>query len=83
MPSSRSLPGGYVAAAVVLLRRGAECVGDDLLNVAAFACRAFGQAVECPAVDGNRDGHRDVRVTGRDAYLSPCEPSSNASGALS
>jgi hypothetical protein len=33
----------HMAAAVVLLRRrGAECVGDDLLNVAAFAFRAFG-----------------------------------------
>jgi hypothetical protein len=50
-----------MAAAVVLLRRrGAECVGDDLLNVAAFAFRAFGQAVKCPAVDGNGHGHRDA-----------------------
>ena len=64
----------HMAAAVVLLRRrGAKCVGDDLLNVVAFAFRAFGQAVECPAVDGNRDGHRDVRFAGRDVDLSSCE----------
>lgn len=58
---------------LLLRRRGAESVGDDLLNVAAFAFRTFGQAVECPAVDGNRDGHRDVRVAGRGMDLSPCE----------
>jgi len=74
----------HVAAAVVLLgRRGAECVGDDLLNVAAFAFRAFGQAVECSAVDGNRDGPRDARVAGRDVDLSPSERVvERASGAL-
>jgi hypothetical protein len=60
-------------AAIRLRRCGAERVSDDLLDVAAFAFRAFGQAVERPAIDGNRDGHRDVRVAGRDVDISSCE----------
>jgi hypothetical protein len=53
VPVARYHPSGTWPQPIVFLRRrGAECVGDDLLDVAAFAFRALGQAVERPAVDG-------------------------------